>query len=177
MDAPILEGDDIRLMPLDLDVLDEMHALGADPDVLRFTYVSAPFTRDDATAWIQRYIDGWAEGTRAGFSIQSTDGEFLGFMAVISIESDARQGEIGYIVAPEARGRGVASAALKLITDWSLGDLGLERVELRMSSENTGSAGVAKRSGFTFEGTLRSLHFKEGRRGDTAVYSRLPSDG
>ena len=176
MNAPILEGDDLRLVPLDLDVLDEMHTLGDDPEVLRFTYVSAPFTRDDATAWIQRYIDGWAEGTRAGFSIQSSDGKFQGFMAVIRIEDDERQGEIGYIVAPRARGRGVASEALKLITDWSLGDLGLERVELRMSSENVGSAGVAKRAGYTYEGTLRSLHFKEGRRGDTAVYSRLPSD-
>lgn len=177
MDASILNGDDIRLVPLDLDVLDEMHALGDDPDVLRFTYVSAPFTRDDATAWIQRYIDGWAEGTRAGFSIQSTDGEFLGFMAVIKIDADAREGEIGYIVAPGARGRGVGSAALKLITDWALGDLGLARVELRMSTENAGSMGVAKGAGFTYEGTLRSLHFKEGRRGDTAIYSRLPSDG
>lgn len=60
MNAPILESDDIRLVPLDLRVLDEMHVLGEDADVLRFTYVSAPFTRDDATAWIQRYVDGWA---------------------------------------------------------------------------------------------------------------------
>lgn len=176
MDAPILEGQDIKLVPLDLDVLDEMHELGQDPEVHRFTYVSAPFTRSDATDWIQRYVDGWADGSKAGFSIRSSGGEFLGFAALIRIEGDARQGEIGYIVAPHARGRGVATGALTLLSGWAIDELGLLRLELRMDAENAGSIGVAKRSGFTHEGTLRSLHFKEGQRGDTAIYSRLPGD-
>jgi len=176
MDAPTLDGEGLRLVPLSFDVVDGMEALGQDRDVLRFTYVSAPFARDGATAWVQRYIGGWADGSCAGFSIQSLDGEFLGMIAIIAIQQEARQGEIGYILAPAARGRGIATNALRLITDWALGERGLERVELRISSDNVGSIAVAERVGFSYEGTLRSLYFKDGLRNDTGVYSRLPAD-
>jgi RimJ/RimL family protein N-acetyltransferase len=177
MNPPILEGNNIRLVPLDLGVAKEMEALGQDPDVLRFTYVSAPFTRENATAWVQRYVDGWADDSRAGFSIQSPEAEFLGMAAVIEFSRESSQGEIGYILAPAARGRGVASGALRLLSDWAIRDIGLERVELRISANNLASIAVAKRCGFVYEGTLRSLYFKDGLRGDTAIYSRLPSDG
>ncbi|HZA19339.1 MAG TPA: GNAT family N-acetyltransferase [Actinomycetota bacterium] len=177
MEPPTLEGSEVRLVPLDLDVLDGMKALGTDPNVLRFTYISAPFTRENARAWIQRYIDGWADGTRAGFSIQSMEGTFFGMAAVIEFSRETRQGEIGYILAPEARGRGVATAALRLLGDWAIGELGLARVELRIAADNSASIAVAERCGFAYEGTLRSLYFKDGLRADTAIYSRLPDDG
>lgn len=174
--APTLSAGGIRLVPLSMDVVDDMHALGDDPDTLRFTYVSAPFTRDDATAWVRRYVDGWGDGSCAGFCIRDGDGAFLGFVAIVRVEDEARQGEIGYIVAPNARGRGVATLALRRITEWALGERGLERVELRIGEENVGSIAVAERAGFRYEGTMRSLYFKDGLRSDTSVYSRIRSD-
>jgi len=45
-----------------------------------------------------------------------------------------------------------------------------------MDVENAASARVAERAGYRLDGVLRSLHFKEGRRTDTAVYSRLATD-
>jgi RimJ/RimL family protein N-acetyltransferase len=89
---------------------------------------------------------------------------------------DARQGEIGYIVAPAARGRGIAVRAVRLITEWWLQELGLERVELRIEVENEPSIRVAERAGYGHEGVLRSVHFKQGLRADIAVYSRLRTD-
>jgi RimJ/RimL family protein N-acetyltransferase len=176
MEPPTLENDGVRLVPLDLDVLDGMEALGRDPDVLRFTYVSAPFTRDKAEAWIRRYVEGWTDGSLAGFSIQTIDGEFLGMAAIIRMNREGREGEAGYILAPHARGRGIASIALRTLTEWALGDLGLERVEVRIDAGNDASIAVAERCGYVYEGTLRSLYFKDGIRSDTAVYSRLSSD-
>jgi RimJ/RimL family protein N-acetyltransferase len=176
MNPPVLDGDDIRLVPLDNDVLNELHELGQDPEVLRWTYVSAPFTREKAMEWVQRYVDGWKDGSLAGFSIQSPAGEFLGFAALVRVNTEGREGEAGYIVAPQARGRGVATKALRRLTDWALFDFGLQRVELRMDADNHASITVAERSGYLYEGTLRSAYFKEGRRSDTIVYSRLPED-
>jgi len=176
MKPPVLDGVGIRLVPLALDVVNEMHELGQDPDVLHWTYVSAPFTREKAIEWVQRYVDGWKDGSRAGFSIQSPAGEFLGFAALVRIDQDGREGEAGYIIAPQARGKGIATKALRRLTSWALSDLGLQRVELRMDADNVASIAVAKRSGYVYEGTLRSVHFKVGRRSDTIVYSRLPED-
>ena len=45
-----------------------------------------------------------------------------------------------------------------------------------MDAANRASIEVAKRSGYVYEGSLRSVYFKEGRRSDTIVYSRLPED-
>src|SRR4029079_2558817 len=89
-----------------------------------------------ASTWVGRYVEGWREGTRAGFAVLSPEGEFLGFNAIVDLHSEGRQGEIGYVVAKEARGRGVASRSLRLVTDWALDCLGLLRVELHIDPEN-----------------------------------------
>ncbi|HET9937562.1 MAG TPA: GNAT family protein, partial [Gaiella sp.] len=79
-------------------------------------------------------------------------------------------------VAPAARCRGIAVRAIGLLTDWCLGALGVARVELRIDVVNEPSLRVAERLGFVRDGVLRSMHFKDGRRTDLAVYSRLPGD-
>jgi RimJ/RimL family protein N-acetyltransferase len=52
-----------------------------------------------------------------------------------------------------------------------MGFVGLLRID-----SNRPSIGVAERCGYTKEGVLRSVYFKEGRRGNFAVYSLLPED-
>jgi RimJ/RimL family protein N-acetyltransferase len=94
----------------------------------------------------------------------------------VQIDREGRQAEAGYIVAPRARGRGIAARALRLLTDWALAELDLERVELRITADNVPSIRVAERAGFVREGVLRSVHFKQELRTDVAVYSRLAGD-
>jgi RimJ/RimL family protein N-acetyltransferase len=95
---------------------------------------------------------------------------------ILRVGQDHREGleaEIGYITAPAARGRGIATRALVLISDWALTVGGLRRVELKIDYENPASQRVAERAGFTREGTLHSVHFKQGRRTDFHVYARI----
>ena len=172
-----LADDVVRLVPLGEPHVAPMRALGDDGDVARFTWVRAPLTDESARAWIDRYVAGWRDGTLGGFAIEGLDDEaFLGFAAVVRLDQEARAAELGYIVAAAARGRGVAVRAVGLLVAWCLGDLGLERVELRIDVANGPSARVAERLGFVREGVLRSMHFKDGLRTDLAVYSRLPGD-
>jgi RimJ/RimL family protein N-acetyltransferase len=174
---PPLDDGIVRLEPLGPAHLGGMRGLGDDPDVARFTSVRAPLTEERARSWLDRYVEGWREGTLGGFAIEpSGGGEFLGFIAVVRYDAEGREAEIGYIVAPAARGRGVAARALKLLSDWCLGPLRLERVELRIDVANEASLRVAEKLSFVREGVLRSMHFKDGLRVDLAVYSRLPGD-
>ena len=171
-----LSDDAIRLDPLDERYVPDFERLLDDPEVVRNTRVPSSPPPDFASLWVGRYIEGWQDGSRAGFAILSSAAVFLGFGGVVDLDLDARQGEIGYVVAPEARGRGVASRALRLITRWALDELRLERVELHIDPENTASIRVAERCAYVREGVLRSLHFKEDIRGDTAIYSLLRTD-
>ena len=117
-------------------------------------------------------MTGWQDGSCAGFAILSEDAEFLGLVGLVDLDLGTRQGEIGYVVIGEARGRGVAGRALRLVTDWAFDDLELERVELRIDVDNEPSIRVAERAGYRRDGVLRSLQLKEGLRTDRAGYSQ-----
>jgi len=174
--SPPLADDAIRLDPLAPRYVPDFERLLEDPDVVRNTRVPSSPPPDFASSWIARYADGWQDGSRAGFAILSHEAVFLGFGGVVDLDLDAAQGEIGYVVAPGARGRGVASRALRLITGWALDELGLERVELHIDPDNTASIRVAERCAYIREGVMRSLHFKESIRGETVIYSLLRTD-
>ena len=94
----------------------------------------------------------------------------------MQIDREGRQAEAGYIVSPQARGRGIAARAMRLLTERALNELGLERVELRITVDNVPSMRVAERCGYAQEGVLHSVHFKQGPRSDVAVYARLANE-
>ena len=174
--SPPLADDAIRLEPLDERFIPDFERLMDDPDIVRNTRVPSHPPAGFADRWVGRYVKGWQDGSCAGFAILSGDDSFLGFVALVGLDLPAQQGEIGYVVAREARGRGVAGRALRLITGWALNGLLLDRVELRIDVGNAPSIRVAERIGYRREGVLRSLHFKEEVRTDIAVYSLLPGD-
>jgi RimJ/RimL family protein N-acetyltransferase len=91
----------------------------------------------------------------------------LGSVGINAITWQHRVGQIGYWVAPEARGRGVAMRSVRLLAHWALGDLGLARVEIRVDVENEPSQLVA---------VLRSRAESKGRCWDEVVFSLLPED-
>jgi RimJ/RimL family protein N-acetyltransferase len=126
--------------------------------------------------WLQRYDEGRADGSREGFAVVDEEGTFLGLALAFGIDRDGRELELGYVVAPEARGRGVASEALRLLTDWAVRELDPLRIQLQISADNPASKRVASNAGYVYEGTLRSVHFKQGMRQDMEVWSRVPGD-
>ena len=165
----------LRLEPFGerhLAVLEEMLD---DPELLRFTRVPEPVPPGFARTWLARYEEGRKDGTRDAFAIVD-DGAFLGLALAPEIEHDARTAELGYVVAPAARGRGVATEALRQLTEWAFSERGMFRLELLISVENAASRRVAERCGYVREGVLRSLHVKEGVREDTEIWSRLATD-
>ena len=174
--APPLADDEIRLDPLGARYLADFELLMRDPEVIRNTRIPSRPVDGYATTWLGRYVEGWENGSRAGFAILGGDGSFLGFAGLVDLDLAARQGEIGYVVVQEARGRGVAGRALGLISGWALGDLGLARVELRIDVDNEPSIKVAERAGYRREGVLRSVYFKEDVRTDVVLYSLLAGD-
>jgi RimJ/RimL family protein N-acetyltransferase len=167
---------EIRLEPFSEAHLAPVSRLVEDPDVQRYTLVPVPPPPNFARRWLGRYQDGRKDGTREGFAIVGDDGTFLGLALAFRIDREERTVELGYVVAPKARGRGVARRALELLTEWALSELGALRIELRISVDNPASSRVAERAGYVREGILRSVHFKQGIREDVEVWSRLPDD-
>jgi RimJ/RimL family protein N-acetyltransferase len=168
-------GIPIRLDPLGEEHLDGLAALVGDPDVLRFTRVPVPPPPDMPRRWLGRYEQGRQDRSCEGFAIADAEtGAFLGLALAPTIDHEGRTAELGYVVAPGARGRGVATAALSRLTEWGLSELGALRLELIIDVANAASKRVAARCGYEREGVLRSVHVKQGLRADVEMWSRLP---
>ena len=167
----------IRLERLSHVHLDGLSALVEDPDVRRFTRIPEPPPPGFTERWLESYEQGRRDGTRVAFAVLDVaDDEFLGFAAAVRIEPEAQTAELGYMVAAPARGRGVASEALRELSAWAFRELDVQRLELLIGVDNPASRRVAERAGYVLEGTLRSLSVKPGLRGDMEIWSRLPSD-
>jgi RimJ/RimL family protein N-acetyltransferase len=105
------------------------------------------------------------------------------FGGVVSVHRIQRPiGELGYWTHPAARGRGMTTEAVRMVSRHALidiedGGLGLLRLELFADVENTASLIVAERAGYTRIGTQRDgIATRTTTRHDCAIYDLLPTD-
>ncbi|MGQ0432271.1 MAG: GNAT family N-acetyltransferase [Microthrixaceae bacterium] len=151
-----------------------------DPAINRYNG-PGPDSLADALLVIERIDRCWGalrahgDPTGAAFAIvDAASGDPVG-MCGIDSWSSTDVAQFGYWLAPGARGRGLATRAVTLVTGW-LFELGAARVFLTIQSENEASAAVARRAGFTHEGTLRADGVWQGQRQDVDVFAVLPGE-
>jgi RimJ/RimL family protein N-acetyltransferase len=166
----------VRLVPLSQRHVTALDRALEDRDIVANTRVPEPTPPGFGATWVSRYEEGRRDGTREGFALEDEDGTFLGLGVVPRIDREELTAELGYVVVPEARGRGIATEALRLLTEFAFAELGMQRLELFIAVHNEPSKVVAERAGYTREGVMRSAYFKQGRREDTELWSRLPGD-
>jgi RimJ/RimL family protein N-acetyltransferase len=166
----------VRLELLSESHLAHMETLLDDPDTLRFTRIPVPVPDGFARTWLDAYERARADGSREAFAAFDGAGAFAGLALAPEIDREGAQLELGYIVAPGVRGRGLGTAILAALTRWAFEEIGAQRAFLLISVGNGASVRVAERCGYVQEGVLRSLHLKQGIRGDATLWSRLPSD-
>jgi RimJ/RimL family protein N-acetyltransferase len=148
-----------------------------DPLTQRFTRLPAGYSEDDARAFIAGAPARRARRESIELAVAGLgDDRLLGAIGLNMDRYDAGRAEVGYWVAPWARGEGVASRALALISAWALGPLGLVRLDLHASVSNAASMRVAERCGYVREGTLRKAWYRGPGREDLALYSLLAED-
>jgi RimJ/RimL family protein N-acetyltransferase len=149
-----------------------------DPAVAAFLdLIPQPYEHADAFAYLTGCDEGWRTGASSNFAVfvDRIDGA-AGSVGIRWTEIDDGAAEIGYWVAAEARGRGVASTATRLAAGWAFAaEPRLERLQLRADVENVASNRVADKAGFTREGVLRSArrNARLDRRVDFAIWSLL----
>ncbi|MEU4322588.1 GNAT family protein [Nocardia fluminea] len=114
--------------------------------------------RNHASNWPSLWTSLKAEARRGAMIplVIEVDGQFSGQLTIGNIVRGAlRSGWIGYWVAKDLGGQGVATAALALGLDHCFGPVGLHRVEATVRPENHASQAVLRNVGFREEGLLR----------------------
>jgi ribosomal-protein-alanine N-acetyltransferase len=152
--------------------------LSRDPYIPAMGTLPLNATPDQAQQWIQRQQTRHTEG--AGFSfavVDTTKDHCAGFTGLWVREMHAGRAQIGYGITPSARGRHLASDALRAVTSFAWTIPELHRLELYIEPWNTASIRTAERAGYLREGLLRSHQEISGQRRDLLLYSSVRDSG
>jgi len=158
---PPLSDGTITLRPKRAGDAGALAAACRDPEIPRWTRVPTPYRRSDALAWIAGSELELATGTAIDWLAVDAADALLASVALMGIDRSERTGEIGYWVAREARGRGIATRAVRLVREWAAEELGLTTLEIVAHEDNAPSQAVARAAGFQPAGE-RSVPPREG---------------
>ncbi|MCD9198903.1 GNAT family N-acetyltransferase [Aeromicrobium wangtongii] len=161
--VPVLSDGVVTLRahaPQDVDPMVEM---AVDPQMVRWTAIPTPYTRDMSEQFAFAAMPrGWETGSHRGWAIEATDDDGRSrFAGNIDIRNKPIA-DIGFALHPWARGRGIMARAVRLAVDWSLTEGGVEIVHWRSHVGNEGSLRVAHATGFTLHGLVPGMLLERG---------------
>lgn len=168
----------LQLRPWEYRLVPELLASMADPVYREWAVQAVPTDEAGVRAWIDAREQAWRAGRVLSFAVQdATSAELLGSVSLRSFGIWPRAADVGYWTAPAARERGIAVAALNVLTRWAFSALELNRLTLYHAVQNTAACQVAERAGYLAEGVARgALPRAEGGWFDMEMHARLAGD-
>jgi RimJ/RimL family protein N-acetyltransferase len=172
---PLTDGE-IRLRAWEARDAPAVTAACQDPEIPRWTVVPHDYKERHAREFIAGTAANLADGRELAMAIVDGDDRLLGALGISDFDWTDLKAEVGYWMAADARGRGIGTRATRMLAEWALTSLGLERLELLAHPDNEASQRLAERAGFTREGTLRRYRRRHGVREDLVMFSMLAED-
>ena len=172
---PVLAGTAVSLRPWTTADVPGLVTAYQDPDIQRWH--CRLLDSSEAATLIRQWAAAWTAETSANWAVTDLGGtELLGRMGFREVDLFSGVAEVAYWVLPSARGRGVAVDALTTLARWAFDEIGLQRLELRHSTQNLASCRVAAATSFPLEGTLRASGLHTDGWHDMHLHARLKSD-
>jgi len=173
-DPPLADAEIVLRMRCEQDVAAIAEA-SRDPETQR-RLDDGPLTEVAQRDSVARAEQQWSTGMSAPFVIaDARDDRPLGLLN-LQFGDDEQAASLAVSVFPEARGRGIATRALRLGALWGLRDLGLARVAAEAAVDNLASIRAIEKAGFHREGTLRAHCTTHGERHDCVMFSLVAAD-
>ncbi|MEZ4710756.1 MAG: GNAT family N-acetyltransferase [Caldilineaceae bacterium] len=129
------------------------------------------FVRESHARFLKRTALDW-------LIMRQSDAQLLGIISLIDIDWHTPKFEILYWLRTSCTGQGYATEAASGVIALAFNQLGAKRVLIRCNANNTRSAAVAQRLGFTLEGTLRHTHrdHRTGELVDELYFAKVQGD-
>ena len=172
-----IRTDRLVIRPMEPTDVDAVWHRRNDPTTAEFQNWSVPYERERAEELVRGMVeldgippsDGWFE-----MAVDDADtGDALGDLA-LHLTFDGRCAELGYTVAAEARGRGVATEAAAALARWVLETVGVTRVAAMMHPDNLASIRVAEQIGMVYEGHTHNSFWVGDVNSDDWYYGMTP---
>jgi [ribosomal protein S5]-alanine N-acetyltransferase len=155
-----IKGKKVSLRSLTKTDANEMYSNLKNEIYFRVTGIPTYKNLKQGYQYIRRSHAARKKGTDQIFAVVDTKtGIFYGMLGLHQLKTNHQNGEIGYWVAKNYWGQGIATAAVELALKFAFVSLKLHRVYANVFPYNQASMAVLKRNGFKREGILRE-HFK-----------------
>ncbi len=133
------------------------------------------YSVSDCKLWLDSRFQMRTEGIEYDFVIlDAKDNSFLGGCAIDQINQKHNFANLGYWVRTSLEGKGIATAAVKLISRFGFETLGFTRLEIVAAVQNRASQRVAEKVGAVREGIHRNRHVVHDMIYDSVMFSLIP---
>lgn len=173
---PMLETERFLLRAVTPDDTADIFHIFSSPDVMRHLGRLPMTTMDEAVKRVQAYQTTFDNHEGIAWAItRRGKKQVIGTFVFWHLIPEHYRAEIGYILAPEWWGQGVAAEAARAVLTFGFATMGLHSVEAQIAPENAASRRVLEKLGFVQEGYFRENFFDPttGQFSDTAVFSLL----
>jgi RimJ/RimL family protein N-acetyltransferase len=153
-DPPTIDRFGVTLRPWRLADAPALREACGDEDVMRFTTVPGAFSEEAASDWIRRQQAHAERGTAIVLAIIGPDDPSpVGMIGLYGLFRDDGTARLGYWLVHSARGRGLATAAVRALTAWGFDHLRLAEVIIDREPGNVASGKIADKLGAEQSGT------------------------
>lgn len=159
-----------------MDDLGCVEAASAEGIIPRGTTVPAVYTEAEGRAWIERQWSRQTSGGGLSLAIADPETDVALGLVFLGLRRIKGHCELGYWLIAEARGQGIGTEAIRLVSRWVLTETEVYRLVAHVEPHNTASRALLRTCGFIEEGLLRKyLRFDDGVF-DALSYSLLEGD-
>ncbi|MGW0937393.1 GNAT family N-acetyltransferase [Streptomyces sp. NPDC002666] len=128
----------------------------------------------EAEGWIAAWRSEWEAGAGAHWALVEAGSDALpGRVSLKSFDLQDRTTELAYWTVPAARGRGLCTRAVTVVTRWAMDGWGFQRIELEHATSHHASCRVADKADFEAEGIRRSAWLQADGRHDAHLHARV----
>lgn len=157
--------------PEDLDFLFEIEN---DPAVWSVSDNRMPYSRYSLMQYIESNTHDIFIERQVRFMIEElASGEVAGIIDLFDYNPLHHRAEVGVIVAPGMRGKGIAKEALELLCDYAVKAYGMHQLYAYVPLSNKASCRLFEACAFEKAGHLKDWVIQEGAQVDVVVYQRI----
>lgn len=173
----MLSDDTIILRALEPDDLDVLYRWENDTSLWSVGTTIAPFSRKQLWDYIATYDNDLYSARQLRLMIVSRDsGEALGTIDLCDFDPANARMSVGILVDPSHCRRGIATRALRLVTEYAQSTLGLHQLYAYVPAGNRPSLKLFGKCGFRTAGCLRSWLRRSGGYDDVIILQHLFSN-
>lgn len=173
--VPVLESERLLMREQTLDDAAALFKIRSNEAVMKYIPRPRPKSVEEVKEFIQEVHQNFLNHQSLGWAISLKENPelLIGFIGCWNFDFANFRAEIGYLLAPEYWGQGIAGEALSLVTDFGFREIGLHSICAIVDPANLASSRLLVKHGYVKEAYFKEDFYYNGVFLDSEIYSKL----